>query len=121
VTLLAFSLCRDCRGADAPTPEAVASLKRASGRLLVEKCYSCHGEKLSSRGCGWIRARHAEGSEKGSVIEPPRRTRAAHRRIHTRAPLRCAVRQAADAVIADFTAWAKLGAPWPVTAAGARQ
>ena len=97
-------------------PEAIEFFEKRVRPILAEKCQSCHGAKRQQGGLR-LDSRPAllKGSDNGPVLvsgDPDR------------SPLIKAIRYDGDvqmppkgklseAVIADLTAWVKMGAPWP--------
>src|ERR1700722_3413824 len=100
-----------------PVPERAAEFFEAKIRpVLVDKCLSCHGPKKQQAGLR-LDGREAllKGSENGPVIvlgqpdkSPMMKVLRYEGEIHMPPKGKLP-----DAVIADFGAWIKLGAPWP--------
>jgi uncharacterized protein DUF1553/uncharacterized protein DUF1549/cytochrome c len=99
-----------------PTPEAVEFFEAKVRPVLVEQCYSCHGEKKQSAGLRLdSKAALLKGSDGGPVVVPG---------DPGKSPLVQAVRHAGDVkmppkkklsddAVENLTAWVKSGAPYP--------
>ncbi|HZZ80263.1 MAG TPA: PSD1 and planctomycete cytochrome C domain-containing protein, partial [Gemmataceae bacterium] len=102
-----------------PTPEQVEFFEKKIRPVLVQHCYECHstkskkvrGKLLLDSQAGLLR-----GGELGPAIVPgnPDKSRLIEAIRFTNVDLRMPrVGKLSDAVIADMTAWVKMGAPWP--------
>jgi Protein of unknown function (DUF1553)/Protein of unknown function (DUF1549)/Planctomycete cytochrome C len=106
-----------------PTREAVEFFEAKVRPVLVEQCYSCHGEKKQSAGLRLdTKAALMKGSDDGPVVVPGE---------PDKSPLVQAVRHSGDVkmppkkklpdeAVETLANWVKLGAPYPddATAAG---
>ena len=101
-------------------PEAIAFFEKSIRPVLAEKCVSCHGEKSQSGGLRLdSRAALLKGGDKGAILDlnKPETGRLLEALLYT-GPVKMPPSGKLPAqVAADFTAWIKLGAPWPAGSA----
>ncbi|MFN3650551.1 MAG: PSD1 and planctomycete cytochrome C domain-containing protein [Armatimonadota bacterium] len=101
----------------AVSPEAAEFFEKKIRPVLAEQCYSCHGAKLQQAGLRLdSRAALLRGTDAGHPSLVPGEP--------DKSPLIQVLRfdgkvkmppqgKLADPVLADFTEWVKMGAPWP--------
>ncbi len=104
------------------TPEGVEFFEKKIRPLLVENCYRCHSAGQKQKGNLRLDSRAAllQGGDTGPAIVPgrPERSLLLKAVSYTDDDLRMPPRsKLAGPQIADLTAWVKMGAPWPETAA----
>jgi hypothetical protein len=104
------------------TPEAIEFFEKKVRPVLVQHCYECHSAKMKNphRAKGSLlldsRTGMLEGGDNGPAIVPgaPERSRLIEAVRYTNVDLKMPKKgKLPDAVIADLTAWVKMGAPWP--------
>ncbi len=99
-----------------PTPEAFAFFEKNIRPVLVEKCVSCHGEKSQSAGLRLdSRTALLKGGDKGPVLDLNKpETSHLLAALQYTGPVKMPPSGKLTAqVVADFTAWTAMGAPWP--------
>src|SRR4051794_16133509 len=101
----------------APSPEAVQFFEAKVRPVLVENCFSCHGEK-KQRGGLRLDSRSAilEGGDQGPAVVPgePEKSLLVKAIGHEDKDLKMPPnKKLAKEQVADLTRWVKLGAPWP--------
>src|SRR5262249_46542465 len=106
----------------AETPEGVEFFEEKVRPVLVEHCSKCHGgEKVRGNLRLDSRASLLKGGDSGPAIVPghPEKSRLLKAVSYTDEVLRMPPKgKLADGVLADLTAWIKMGAPWPEKVAG---
>ncbi len=122
-------LCSPARAADAPA-DGVEFFEKKIRPVLVEHCYDCHSAK-AKKVRGGLRLDSRAQAARRRRPRPRRRARRpgqepAHRGGRLQEPDLQMPKDGKlpDAVIADLTAWVKMGAPWgkeDATVAAARQ
>ncbi len=103
----------------AATPEALAFFETKIRPVLAEKCLSCHGEKSQSAGLRLdSRIALLKGGDRGAVIDltSPEKSRLLEALLYTGSVKMPPSGKLPAQVVADFTAWMKMGAPWPAGA-----
>ena len=101
--------------APATAPEALAFFEKSIRPVLAEKCLSCHGEKSQSAGLRLdSRAGLLKGGDKGAVIDltSPEKSRLLEALLYTGAVKMPPSGRLPSQVVADFTAWLRMGSPW---------
>jgi hypothetical protein len=99
--------------------EALEFFERKIRPVLVQHCYECHsaGAKKLKGGLALdSRVAMLEGGDNGPAIVPgdPDKSRLIDAIRYTKVDLKMPKKgKLADVVIADLTAWVKMGAPWP--------
>ena len=117
--LLTVASLAAAKPAEKPNPGAAEFFERKVRPVLAERCFSCHGPKKQMAGLR-LDSRDAllKGSDNGPVLVPGQPDKSA---------LIAAIRHSGDvkmppkgklspAVVADLSAWVKMGAPWPQSA-----
>ena len=119
VLLLAMSTF----GLPGETPQGGDGLEFFERRVrpvLVERCVECHGPKKQENGLRLdSRAALLKGGDGGPAIEPgkPDESPLVEAVTHAGAVKMPPKGKLADQAVADLTAWVRMGAPWPETAA----
>jgi Protein of unknown function (DUF1549)/Planctomycete cytochrome C len=117
LALLLCSLVSSPLRAD-PTPEEIEFFEKKIRPVLVENCYRCHAQDAKKVKGGLLldsRAGLLKGGEGGIVVVPgqPEKSRLIEAIHYKNVDLQMPPRgKLPDAVIADLTAWVKMGAPW---------
>lgn len=102
-----------------PTPEALAFFEKNIRPVLAEKCLSCHGDKSQQANLRLdSRAGLLKGSDKGPALDAttPEASRLLTVLRYTGDVKMPPSGKLPDAVLTNFTAWIKMGAPWPASA-----
>jgi hypothetical protein len=100
-------------------PEALEFFEKKVRPVLVQHCYECHSTTAKKLKGGLLvdsRAALLEGGDNGPAIVPgdPDKSRLIEAIRYAKVDLRMPKKgKLPDAVIADLTAWVKMGAPWP--------
>ncbi len=100
-------------------PEQLEFFEKKVRPVLVQHCFECHAATAKKVRGGLLldsRARVLEGGDNGPAIVPgdPEKSRLIEAIRYTRVDLKMPKKgKLPDAVIADLTAWVKMGAPWP--------
>jgi hypothetical protein len=106
------------RAADA-TPEALAFFEKKIRPVLVEHCHRCHSSQVKKPKGGLFldtRSGLLKGGDGGPVVVPgePQKSRLVEAIRYKNVDLQMPPKGILpEAVIADLTAWIKMGAPWP--------
>ena len=100
-----------------PTPEQTAFFESKVRPLLAERCYSCHGPKVSQAGLR-LDSREAllKGADTGPVFQPgdPEHSRLLRSIRYTDAVKMPPTGRLRADEIAVLETWVRQGAPWPV-------
>jgi mono/diheme cytochrome c family protein len=113
------------RFVDEPTPEQVAFFEKKIRPVLVEHCYKCHAstaEKVRGELLLDSRAGIRQGGAGGAIIVPgrPDKSRLIQALRHTDPDTAMPPKgKLSEAIIADFEAWVRMGAPDPRDDTGA--
>ena len=102
------------------TSEALVFFEKNIRPVLIEKCVSCHGETSQSAGLRLdTRAALLKGGDNGSVVDlsKPESSRLLDALSYTGSVKMPPSGKLSAQVLADFTAWAKMGMPWTAGAA----
>ena len=119
IALLIVALPTSIGGQEKITPESLEFFEKKVRPVLVEHCYECHSVKAKRPKGGFrldSRAGLLEGGDLGAALVPgqPEKSRIldaiSHKNVQLKMPQKYKL---PDAVIADLTAWVKMGAPWP--------
>jgi len=101
-------------------PEQVEFFEKHVRPVLVEQCFSCHGEKKQQGGLRLdTRDLALKGNETGPAVIPgkPRESRLVQVLAHSPDDIQMPPKgKLPDDQIAAITKWVELGAPWPATA-----
>jgi len=101
------------------TPESLEFFEKKVRPVLVQHCYECHSttaKKLKGGLAVDSRAALLEGGDNGPAIVPgdPEKSRLIEAIRYMKVDLKMPKKgKLPDAVIADLTAWVKMGVPWP--------
>ena len=101
------------------TPEQLEFFEKQVRPVLVQHCYECHSataKKVKGALLLDSRAGMMEGGDNGAAIVPgePEKSRLIEAIRYTNVDLKMPKKsKLPDAVVADLTAWVKMGAPWP--------
>ncbi len=104
---------------DKATPQALEFFEKKVRPVLVQHCHECHSATAKKLKGGLLldsRAGMLQGGDNGPAIVPgePDKSRLIEVIRYTRVDLKMPkTGKLPDAVIADLTAWVKMGAPWP--------
>src|SRR5688500_10519806 len=104
---------------DKISPEALEFFEKKVRPVLVQHCYECHAATSNKVRGGLLldsRAGMLEGGDNGPALVQgdPEKSRLIEAIRYTRVDLKMPRQgKLPDAVIADLTAWVKMGAPWP--------
>src|SRR5262249_50962015 len=120
-TLLTLAILCAAPAASAadPTSEELEFFEKKVRPVLVQNCFRCHSSKATKlKGKLRLDSRESalKGGETGPAIVPghPGKSRLVegirYKNVDFQMP---PDRKLSDAVIADLTAWIKMGAPWP--------
>ncbi|MCI0457504.1 MAG: DUF1549 domain-containing protein, partial [Gemmataceae bacterium] len=102
-----------------PTPEGVEFFEKKIRPVLIEHCHGCHSTQAKKvRGGLLLDSRESilKGGDSGPAIVPgePGKSRLIEAIGYTNTDLQMPPKaKLPDVVIADLTAWVKMGAPWP--------
>ncbi len=113
-----FLVNLSARAAD-PTPEQLEFFEKKVRPVFVEHCFECHSKKAPKRRAGLYldsRAGILRGGDNGKLFEPgkPEDSRLIEAVNYLNADMQMPKNgKLPDAVIADLTAWVKMGAPVP--------
>jgi hypothetical protein len=118
-----------CWGQEAPDAAGIEFFEKKIRPVLIEHCFKCHtGQKVKGGLRLDSRAAILKGGDNGAALVPgdPVKSRllvaVSYKDVDLQMPPKAKL---PDGVIADLTAWVKMGAPWPAekatttTAAGA--
>ncbi|MBI1830501.1 MAG: DUF1549 domain-containing protein [Planctomycetes bacterium] len=100
-------------------PEQIEFFEKKVRPVLVQHCYECHSataKKVKAELLLDSRAGMVQGGDNGPAIMPgnPDKSRLIEAIRYTNVDLKMPKKgKLPDAVIADLTAWVKMGAPWP--------
>jgi hypothetical protein len=100
-------------------PEQLEFFEKKVRPVLVQHCYECHSAKAKKLKGGLLvdsRSGMLEGGDNGPAIVPgdPENSRLVEAIRYTNVDLKMPKKsKLPDAIIADLTAWVKMGAPWP--------
>ncbi len=103
-----------------PTPEEIEFFEKKIRPVLAEHCYKCHSQeakKVKGKLLLDSRTELLKGGEGGLVVVAghPEKSRLIEAILYKNVDLQMPPRaKLPDAVIADLTAWVKMGAPWGV-------
>ncbi len=106
------------RAAD-PTPEQLEFFEKKVRPVFVEHCFGCHSKKAIKKRAGLYldsRAGILKGGDNGPLFEPgkPEDSRLIEALEYKNAGMQMPkMGKLPDAIIADLTAWVKMGAPLP--------
>ena len=101
------------------TPEQLDFFESKIRPVLVQHCYECHSAKAKKLKADLhldSRAGMLTGGDLGPALIPgqPEKSRIIEAISHKNVDLKMPPKyRLPDAVIADLTAWVKMGAPWP--------
>jgi hypothetical protein len=102
--------------ANTQSPEGVEFFEKRIRPVLAEHCFGCHGPKKQKAGLRLDNASFAfKGSDSGPVLVKghPDKSALIQAVRHAGDVKMPPGKRLADDVIADLTAWVKMGAPWP--------
>src|SRR5262245_26569661 len=120
--LLLFGWACTSAAAD-PAPPDFEFFEKKIRPVLAEHCYKCHSAEAKKPKAGLLvdsRAALIKGGDSGPALAPgqPEKSRlieaVGYKNVELQMPPRGRL---PDHVIADLTAWVKMGAPWPKEAA----
>ncbi len=104
---------------DKIAPEQLEFFERKVRPVLVEHCFECHSAKATKPKGGFrldSRAGMLDGGDLGPALVPgqPDKSRIleaiSHKNLKLKMPQKYKL---PDAIVADLSAWVKMGAPWP--------
>ena len=98
------------------TPDSLAFFEKNIRPVLAEKCLSCHGEKSQSASLRLdSRAALLKGGDKGAIVDltNPEKSHLLEALRYTGSIKMPPSGKLPAQVVADFTAWLTMGAPWP--------
>jgi hypothetical protein len=105
-----------------PTAEQVEFFEKKVRPVLAENCFKCHSDRAKPKGGLRLdsRAGLLKGGDNGPALIPgqPEKSRIIEAVSYKNADLTMPPKgKLPDAILADLTAWVKMGAPWPSDAA----
>src|SRR5229473_8262126 len=120
LTAIGLFLVNVCAPAAEPTPEQIEFFEKKVRPVFVEHCFECHSKKAPKRRAGLLldsRAGILKGGDNGPLFEAakPEDSRIIEALNYKNPNLQMPKQgKLPDAVIADLTAWVKMGAPVPL-------
>src|SRR5262249_16434862 len=121
VVFAATSVRAQIRAPSAAEPQALEFFEKRVRPILVENCFSCHGDTKQKAGLRLAsRAALVKGSETGPVVVPGNPAASTLiRAVRQEGELKMPPKGKLPAEAIDaLTTWIKLGVPWPETAVG---
>jgi hypothetical protein len=106
-----------------PSAEEAEFFEKKVRPVLVENCFKCHADKVKVKGGLRLDSRAAllKGGDNGPALVPgsPEKSRLIEAVSYKNADLTMPPKgKLPDGVLADLTAWVKMGAPWPKDGTG---